>query len=105
MVTRKLRGTHAGIAWSAGAWVDRAFPLARTAQPESSGVATSCLNDGRMRLARRPMSDPEADQAKTGKTAIRDGEDFSRGFFTLLSDDRIDLMERIGPTWDAQEKS
>lgn len=47
---------------------------------------------------------PEAGRAKTGKAATRDSGNFSRGFFTLLSDDRFDLMERTGSTWHAREK-
>lgn len=35
---------------------------------------------------------PEAGRAKTGKTAIRESRNYSRGLFTLLPDDRFDLM-------------
>lgn len=50
------------------------------------------------------LRDPEEDLAKTGKTSARGGDDFLRGFFTLLSDNRFNLMKRTGSTWDAREK-
>lgn len=56
LVTKKLQGTHAGIAWSAGTRIEQAFPLARTARPEASSVATGCHDGSRMGQARRLLA-------------------------------------------------
>ena len=76
-MTKKLRGTHTGITWLAGAWADRRFP--------DPGLRYRCprawrpvfVTNGEWSMPAASLRDPEANRAKTGKTAIQDCGNFS----------------------------
>lgn len=94
MVTKKLQGTHAVNAGAAGAQLARPIPLPRTIRPAPSSVENGCINQGANHACQPPPS-AALKQAGRGRKDRDIGlQKFLRGFFTLLSDDRIDLMER-----------
>lgn len=62
------------------------------------------VTEGEWGMPAAALREADSGWSKTGETAARHIGNFSRGFFTLLSDNRIDLMEGSEATWDAPKK-